>query len=146
MSFSSLQDFLCSVGLALIIYSRTFPRWLREHAQERYLSAKETIAIMEAKLKNYQKIQTVLGDLEKEADTGGIFTSPKEELEFKLSLANGWADRNDELLMANAKMEVAKDGLEKCTEEMNHRARESGFSLLLGIGMLIPGIILLLKK
>src|SRR5688500_13754673 len=83
MDFSSLQNLLCGVGIGLIAYSRTFPRWLRERAMERYLNLRETIAVMREKLKQYDKVQAILIELEKEADGQGVFASKKEELEFK---------------------------------------------------------------
>ena len=45
MNPSSLESFLCGLGLALIAYSRTFPVWRRERADERLLHAQETMKI-----------------------------------------------------------------------------------------------------
>jgi hypothetical protein len=146
MDSSSLQSLLCGVGVALVAYSRTFPRWLHERALERYLAAQETIAVMRAKLEQYEKVQGLVAALEKEAEAEGVFASKKEELEFKLKLVEDIAARNDILLMANAKMEVATEALEKCGEEMAQRARESAWSLIGGGAFLLAGLFLIIRK
>jgi len=113
---------------------------------ERYLAAQETIAVMGAKLEQYEKIKGLIGEIEDESHANGVFASKKEELEFKLKLMEDLAARNDSLLMANARMEVATEALKKCSDELDQRGRESFWSLVIGSTLLVAGLIILIRK
>lgn len=141
MSSAEFQSLACGTGIALIAYSRTFPRWVREKAVDRLLAAQETIKIMRAKLDEYKKVHHLLGDLEKEAAADGAFSTKKEELEFKLRLIGEITRRNDELLVANVRMDIASEAIGHCEREMRFRAIESFISLVLGLGLLVVAVI-----
>jgi len=146
MNFSSFHERLCSLGTAIIIYSFTFPQWLRERALTRYLAAKETLALMKAKVGNYEKLKGVIGDLEKEAAKEGAFASIKEKLDFKLSLITQLASQNDDLVTSNAKMVVAAEALEICSKELIVRAALWICSFAVGFILLIWGLVLVFGK
>ena len=57
---------------------------------ERLLHAKETIKIMEAKLREYEKVKNILGEIEAAAKEDGVMPTKKDELDFNSAKRGGF--------------------------------------------------------